>query len=193
MKLVTLTKSYQVEVDDEDYERINKIKWYAQVSKRYVYAAHRSKDGLIYLHRFILNCPYGFFVDHIDHNTLNCQKSNLRLCSNRQNQWNGKMPAKKGEHPSQFKGVCWERGKWRARIRVNGQKKHLGSFSDEWQAAQAYNQASISLHKDFACLNQTPNCFVEDSQKNDSTIVQKFYILWHDTNRRTSCARNDDS
>lgn len=156
MKTIQLTKGYQAMVDDEDFERVNAIKWYAQVTKRYVYAAHRNSNnnGMLYLHKFVLNQTGKVFVDHKDHNTLNCQKDNLRPCDNRQNQWNGQIPIKRSNHPSKYKGVSYEHGKWRARIRVNGIKKHLGSFLDEWQAAEAYNQASIDLHKEFAYLNK---------------------------------------
>jgi hypothetical protein len=156
MKTITLTKGYIAQIDDEDYERVSQLKWYAQVSRQFVYAAHR--DGLngplIYLHKFVLGSSNDTFVDHKDHDTLNCQKENLRPCTNRQNQWNGVIPKKRSDHPSQYKGVCWENGKWRARIRQDGKKKQLGFFSDEWEAAEAYNKASIELHGEFACLNK---------------------------------------
>jgi hypothetical protein len=43
--------------------------------------------------------------------------------------------------PSKFKGVTWitEKGLWKAQIRVNGKKKHLGYFREEEEAARAYN------------------------------------------------------
>ena len=156
MKTIQLSRGYTAQIDDDDFERVNKQKWYAQVVKQYVYAAHRfSRDGggIVYLHKFILGLPNSVFVDHQDHNTLNCQKYNLRPCNNRQNQWNGVKPQKRSEHCSQYKGVTHERERWVARIREHDKKKHIGSFNTEWEAAEAYNRAATKIHGDFACLN----------------------------------------
>jgi len=156
MKTIKLTKGYLALIDDEDFDRANKVKWYAQVTKKYVYAAHRDgRNGPIwYLHRFILNQFGKVFVDHKDHNTLNCQKDNLRLASNRQNQWNGATPQKRAAKFSQYKGVSFENGKWRARIRIMGKKTHLGIFDDEWEAAEAYNKKALELQGQFVSLNK---------------------------------------
>ncbi len=44
---------------------------------------------------------------------------------------------------SRYKGVSLrkDRHKWEASIWVQGKRRHLGSFSSEWEAAQAYNNA----------------------------------------------------
>ena len=60
-----------------------------------------------------------------------------------------KPPVRKPKSPpvprgkSDYKGVYWDRGRWRATIYRQGRKYHLGYFSDEQQAAQAYQQARI--------------------------------------------------
>lgn len=158
MKTITLTKGYQAIIDDEDFERVSQIKWYAQVTRKYVYGAHRwskSKGGkLLYLHRFILRLESNDFIDHINHNTLDCRKENLRVCNNRQNQWNGITPKKRSAKFSKYRGVTFEGGKWRVRIRVGKIKKSLGSFDSEIAAAQAYNAEAKIVHGEFANLNQ---------------------------------------
>lgn len=152
MKTINLTRNLKALVDDEDFERVSSLRWYAQIIKRgnkqYVYAARREKSGLTYLHRFVLGADGGF-IDHKDHNTLNCQKNNLRQCSNRQNQWNMLSSLKRSQHPSKYKGVTFEAGKWRARIRVGGKKVHLGSFNDELSAHNAYVSKAKEVHGEF--------------------------------------------
>lgn len=54
---------------------------------------------------------------------------------------------------SQFRGVYWERGRWRACIVVEGRKRHLGYFRDERRAAQAYDDAARELRGANARLN----------------------------------------
>lgn len=55
--------------------------------------------------------------------------------------------------PSRYRGVTSWRGRWRARISVAGQTLHLGSFTTEIDAAQAYDAAARLYHGAQARLN----------------------------------------
>ena len=86
MKELLLTKDFIALVDDEDYDRIVSVgEWHTHCAGHTNYA-RSGKNG--YLHRFIMNPPKGKVVDHIDHNGLNNQKSNLCVCSYSENQKN---------------------------------------------------------------------------------------------------------
>lgn len=83
MITIKLNKYYVVKVDDEDYDKLIKYKWYCAQRRdgEYMYAArgHYGKHcKLILMHRVIMDIPSGLVVDHIDHDGLNNQKSNLR-------------------------------------------------------------------------------------------------------------------
>jgi hypothetical protein len=119
-----------------------------QKGYQYVYTFQKvnGKRKMIYLHRMIADCGLSPFIDHINGNTLDNRRSNLRASTNRQNQWNQKRV--RGIIP--FKGVTFENGGYRSRIRVNGKKKSLGIFKTAIEASNAYNKASLELHGSYS-------------------------------------------
>lgn len=132
-------------VDEEDYERVMEYNW-CRTKQGYV---SNNKVGL--MHRFIMNTPEGMYTDHIDHDRYNNTKANLRVCTQRQNMFN--IESFGGS--SKYKGVCWDkrRLKWVVNITINGRYKYLGGFSDEEEAARAYDEAAKRYQGEFARLN----------------------------------------
>lgn len=90
--------------------------------------------------------------DHKDGNSLNNQRSNLRIVTNQQNSFN--MKSRIG-CVSKYKGVVWDKthNKWQVRISVSGKRKHIGLFIDEVEAAKAYDTAAKKYFGEFAKLN----------------------------------------
>ncbi len=160
MRTIPLTQGQVAFVDDEDYPELVKYKWRAAYSPRSrTYYATRGicinhLPTTVMMHRSIMTPPSGFLVDHINFDGLDNQRSNLRLCSRNQNNQHIR-PQARGTS-SRFKGVYWSKkaSKWRALIKANSQKYHLGYFILEEDAACAYNQAALRYHGEFACLNQ---------------------------------------
>lgn len=87
-------------------------------------------------------------VDHADGDGLNNKWANLRAASKAQNGANCKA---KKNNKSGFKGVsyCKATNKFRATIQAEGKWKWLGGFSTAEEAAEAYAEASKSLHGEF--------------------------------------------
>lgn len=144
---ITLKNGRQFLIDEQDWESVKHIKWNVHVMQKgyqYVYTFQKVNDKrkMLYLHRMITSCKTLLFVDHINGNTLDNRKSNLRVSTNKQNQWNQKRV--RGTVP--YKGVTFEDGAYRSRIRINGKKKSLGRFKTAVEASNAYNQASLELH-----------------------------------------------
>ena len=137
-------------VDDGDYELVNKYRWRINA---YGYAETKVKTKSIYIHRIIMDAKKGMEVDHIHHDKLDNQKSNLRICTRQQNAHNQK-PQQNGS--SQYKGVCFHKSaqKWQAIIRFNGSKQYIGCYPTEAEAAHAYNIKATELFGEFAFLNE---------------------------------------
>ena len=101
---------------------------------------------------FIENPNNYLEVDHINHDQKDNRLLNLRWATPSQNNMNTR---KRSNCTSKYKGVSYNKHakKWHAKIRMNGKHYHLGCFSDEKDAAKAYNLKAKELFKEFACLN----------------------------------------
>lgn len=137
---------FPVLIDDEDLHFFINRRWSVDSLG---YVASRSKKSFDRLHRLVAKATNEHLVDHIDGNKLNNKKSNLRICSNAQNLQNR---GANRNNSSGKKGVYFNKksGKWIAQIGVGNKRIHVGTFSDVNDAAAAYKEASIRLHKDFA-------------------------------------------
>lgn len=160
MKTIKLTNGRYTIIDDSDFEYVSKYIWY--MAGEYVarYKTYRIVDGKrkmehLYLHRELLGCSEEMLVDHINRDTLDNQRSNLRLCTSSQNNTNrGVMK----NNTSGYRGVSLkvQEGrvpKWVAAIRINKKLKTLGHFINKKDAALAYNQKAKELFGSFAVLN----------------------------------------
>ena len=147
MKEIKLTKGKVALVDDEDFEYLNQWKW--QCSKGYATRHVRKNNKHTYprMHRILLNVPDGMLTDHINHNKLDNRKCNLRICSNSQNIANSR---RRKDNNSGYKGVYFDRKKWRASIRCNGVLIHLGMFDDKESAFRSYVNKARELFGEFA-------------------------------------------
>ena len=133
------------------YEWLNKYKWHSRGGTSRVCDPTTIEHKPVLMHRFIVNPREGYVVDHINGNKHDNRRGNLRECTHGENRQN----SRKSRGTSRFKGVFWNtrRGKWGAAISCEGKMIHLGSFTDEIEAAQAYDRAAVKYFGAFACLN----------------------------------------
>lgn len=152
MKYISLTKGKKAIVDNDDFVRINKLKWC--FTNGYASKKFRGNKNL-FMHTLITDCPKNRKVDHKNGDGLDNRKVNLRICTQAQNIANQKLSRK---NTSGYKGVSFFKyGKrirrWVAKVTVNYKQKHLGYFSSEKEAAVAYNKGARKFFGEFAKLN----------------------------------------
>lgn len=128
-------------VDDIDFERINKWRWSACLMRKakWCYAVTFVKGKPIYMARLITNAPKGKVVDHINGNTLDNRRCNLRVVTTRENSGN---TYKHRANPVALGTNLRSWGKYEARITIDGKRKYLGMFKTQIEAHRAFLQAS---------------------------------------------------
>lgn len=136
-------------VDDVDYAQLVTYTWHPTPRRGIMYARAYINGMHVYMHRYILGSVAGEIIDHKDRNGLNNVRTNLRTATRSGNASNGN----KRRGSSKYKGVTWHRTTWRAQIMKDNKHIHLGMFSSELEAAQAYDKAAKELHGEYSRLN----------------------------------------
>jgi len=118
-------------VDDADYPEVNRWRWHVGNGG---YAVRTVAGRKVPLHRQIMGLESGDarMVDHRDHDPLNCQRANLRVCTNAENQQN-----RKPGRSSRFRGVRFKGRRWQAYGRIGARQISIGYFATEDEAADA--------------------------------------------------------
>lgn len=157
---IELTQGQVALIDAEDYEKVSQYKWHAAWGERTrsYYAAHSEwvkgsgRPRTIRMHRVILDAPDGLMVDHVNHNTLDNRKENLRLCDQAANSANARQ---RRDSTAPYKGIEQDRttGRWYAHIKVHGKRIYLGVFDEPVEAARAYDQAARVHFGEYAYTN----------------------------------------
>jgi len=158
-RLIRMAQPKYAKVDPADYKRLRKYQWFASAKAgNCFYARKHTTNGktnqkLLYLHQEIIEVPYGMVTDHINHDSMDNRKANLRPATHSQNTCHRRKPSH--AKTSKYKGVSWKKSKrkWQAQIGFQKKDIYLGYFENEIDAAKAYDRAARRYHKDFACLN----------------------------------------
>lgn len=134
-------------IDTTDLEKADTFPntWFLKPDKQGLRPFGFIKGKTYYLYRWILDVGPEYDVDHINHNTLDNRRSNLRVVTRAKNLQN-LTPRKRTSSP--YRGVSyykpnpkWKAAKWRAHITVNGKFISLGYFDDELEAAKVAAEA----------------------------------------------------
>jgi len=155
MREIPLTQGKVTVVDDEDYEYLNQWKWQAWKppnSPRNYYAIRKhqrnGEQKIIRMHHVLLPLLKGMQTDHIDGDSLNNRRSNLRRCTYAENQYN--------RHPdintsSEYKGVSWNKNARKWQVYCGG--SYCGLYANEEEAARKYDYMARLRYGKFARLN----------------------------------------
>lgn len=161
MHKLDLSHSRFALIDEQDAERVEAIPyWFAKPQKKnrdqmYACTFVRKPDGkasILYLHRFIMNAPKGILVDHINRDTLDCRRGNLRFATKAQNIANTGTRAL-GKYG--YIGVSRNspNGLWFAKVGYSRGRKRVGGFLTAEDAAREYDRLAKERYGAFARLN----------------------------------------
>jgi len=145
---IPLTRGQVALVSAVDWSSIGQLSWRAIPSGSKWYAAtnvvnpeqnqSNSRYKTVLLHRLITGAPAGCRVKHLNGNTLDCRRENLEVLLHRG-----------------FRGYIWsiEKRGWKVEVRQKGQRKVIGYFDDEYEAAIEHDLAALKLVGKDANLN----------------------------------------
>jgi len=154
-------KDYKIFFDKDFENIINKYKWFIanrgkKTEKLYVLTKIKidEKIKFIYMHQLILGIKTGYVIDHINSNTLDNTKKNLRHCLQRENSYN--MNKNSENNSSKYRGVSFvpKINKYKMQIRIPGNIRIIKLFKSEIDAAKEYNFLAIKYHGEFSILNK---------------------------------------
>ena len=148
-------KGHKVKLDREDLERVVRNAWGFKHKSYNVYFRTRINGKHKSLHRFIIMAKRGQIVDHINGNTLDNRKRNLRIVTAQQSTWN--TGPRKG---LKYKGIEKKLNKgnnitirWRAKLVKDGNRYRSKGFPTMEQAARAYDKLARKHYGQYARLN----------------------------------------
>jgi hypothetical protein len=150
VRYIPLGDGHAAIVDAADFAWLSRYRWRA-TGGQWCYPSACIGGRNVLMHRFIMNPPAGKVIDHANGNRWDNRRGNLRECTQAQNLQN----QRKTRGTSRFKGVFWHKGrrKWLAVIGHLGKYIRLGFFTEEIDAALAYDCKARELFGAFACLN----------------------------------------
>ena len=153
--MIVNISGYDVLIDDEDYPLfLVGASWNALGTRGPYFACIvKGYHKPVYLHRLLAHAPDGMQVDHINMDTLDNRKANLRICTQAENRRN--LKKQNGNFTSKYKGVKKAHtpgDHWEANICINRKHIYLGSFPSEELAHAAYCKAAKKYHGEYARL-----------------------------------------
>lgn len=134
--------------DMEDYDLISKYCWSELIQKSgyHMLEAREKETGKTVFMIEVIGCKN---YDHIDRNTLNNRKYNLRPATVQENARNRST---RSDNTSGVTGVSWNKNvnKWFAHITINDKIKSLGYFINKGDAIKARLKAEKEYFCEFA-------------------------------------------
>lgn len=185
MRKIRLNSQTETIVDDEDYDRVSHLKWFAMKTPNGSIYAIAKKPGTtgkgkrnLLLHSYIMDLHLGvnqkkYQINHIDGNPLNNQKDNLELCDY---MWNN-LPHNKMSYSIGSVSFNKKNHFWTASVRMLGQTHSFCSKikeDAELQLAQfLQNQAPILIENYKIKMNNEINNYIKELKEKEHIIKEE--------------------
>jgi hypothetical protein len=152
-KEIPLTRGKVAVIDEDMHELISKYKWHYRTDGYAARGETKNKHKkTIFMHNAVLNPPNGTLCDHINGDTLDNRRVNLRIVTKLQNNIHSQRHR---NNLSGYKGVGWNKGsnKWEVRIKHHGKVHRVGYYVDKEEAAKAYDKVARLYFGEYAVCN----------------------------------------
>ena len=170
----------RAKIDIEDVEKCSKYKWRINnkstkmKTKLYCYTGS-GKGNQIPLHRFITDCDNGLEVDHINADTLDCRKINLRIVTHNQNLLNKEVRDYKD---IKISGVYYNKSKdlYKAEISKLGRRYYLRDFKKLEEAVYARYLLEIELFGDLRNVgnDEVINSYIHKLSEKERFLIEEY-------------------
>ena len=130
------SKNKKTLLDDEDFEKYSHYNWYLS-KQNYVFGRIDNSGRLVRLHRLVMKCPEDLIIDHLNGNTLDNRKCNLRICTYKDN----------ANNMHHIKGYTFDKCYGKYKVRYKG--KWYGRYDTEEEAKKAYQLAKSGV--EYSC------------------------------------------
>jgi hypothetical protein len=164
-------------VDAADAGLVSDYSWSAHVRGGAVAytGGGRADPQFVYMHQLILPPKEGFVTDHVNRDTFDNRRGNLRYATKAQNGMNM-------DRGGAYKGITKRDDRWLAQITIDGKNKYIGSFPTEEAAAKAYDEAARAAFGEFARCSFggremfPPNChFIFDMTRSGAGLAWGYF------------------
>ena len=160
-KTIALSKGLVALVDAADFEWLSQWKWTAHIGRgnhpeavRMTPMVNGARRQMLYMHREILRPGHGLVVDHINGDSLDNRRTNMRIATLEENARNRRMG--RVQKSSGYRGVRFlasQRGSKQWQVMVG--RTFVGYFRTAEEGALARDDAARRLYGEFAVLNLT--------------------------------------
>lgn len=156
MAEVIIVQEIKILVDDDWIEYVRKHKWRIQGRDKSVMRTRLTSEpkGVrnIRLAREIMGLTVddGMEVDHINRNTLDNRRENLRVVSPMKNQWNAGVRV---DNKWGYRGVYWNMISFQYQLKCNKKMYQKSGFKTPEEAARARDRKALELYGNFAFTN----------------------------------------
>lgn len=137
----------QVLIDKEDVDKVKRYTWHASYQKdiaNYYIETNKKISGgkfMLFLHRYLMDAKDSLTIDHINHNTLDNRKLNLRVCSQKENNLN--QAELRRNNKTGYRNISWQKSceKYIVTLMIDGKNKTIGRTSSLDDAVKMRDKA----------------------------------------------------
>lgn len=141
---ITTAKGQNIYADAEDLEKLSRYSWCISAKG---YAVASINNHVKKMHQYLIDIPDGMVVDHINRNKLDNRRTNLRICTAKEN---GRNISSKNKVHGIRKTPC---GKYSVRITADRKERYIGTFSSYAEAVEARHEAEDKYHGEYGYHN----------------------------------------